>query len=323
VRVAGKDALASMKRGKLYATPDGLLFLVGKSANFQRDLSPNYAKILRPSLISSEEISCSSFYIPEQVRRWCKSRTRPQHEVILQQPYAQGVYQIDRNNLDPYRGKCFSTPGSDLFAKSADISVGFVDQTHAGHIYIPDLRSFPQNHLLVSPKLMKGTKEFSNYPRATFCEQHSLGPPPINYATHPKRAALTLGGTSTTSTTKVVQSASAPVPAAPSAYTSRSGSLPAIDIDLELLELILDPTPPSPDAPSSTSTATAPSTTLDGQAQTVDSLTDVLDGLSIDDTTQPPPFVPASPAPTAYRRRPRSKYYSVTVGKCCGVFQRW
>ena len=192
-----------------------------------------------------------------------------------------------------------------------------MDQTHAGRIYTPDLRSYLQNHLLVSPKLMKGTKEVSNYFRATFCEQHSLGPPPINYATHPKRSVLTLGGTSTTSATKVDQSASAPVPAPPSVYTSRSGSLPIIDIDLELLELILDSTPPSPDAPSFTQTATAPSTTPDEQAQTVDLLADVLDGLSTDDTIQPP----AAAAAITDQRHSKTKYYSVTVGKCCGVFQ--
>lgn len=166
---------------------------------------------------------------------------------------------------------------------------------------------------------MKGTSEFSNYLPTTLSEQCPLGPPPINYATHPKRSVLTLGGTSTISATKVAQSASAQVPAAPSVHRSRSRSLSPINIDPEWLELILNSAPPSPDAPSFTQTETAPSTTLDGQAQTVDSLADILDGLSTNDTIQPPP---AAAAITG-QRHSKIKYYSVVVGKCCGVFQRW
>ena len=112
---------------------------------------------------------------------------------------------------------------------------------------------------------------------------------------------LASGGTSTTSPTKVAQTASAPVPAIPSAPTPRSGTLSVISIDPEWLEYLLDSTPPSPDVLSLTQMETATSTTPDEQAQTVDSLADILDGLSTDDTAvnippPPPPFVPASPA---------------------------
>ena len=86
---------------------------------------------------------------------------------------------------------------------------------------------------------------------------------------------------------KVAQSAPAQVPAAPSVHTSRSRSLSPITIDPEWLEL-LNSAPPSPDAPSFTQTEMAPSTTLNEQAQTVDSLADVLDSLSTNDMIQPP-----------------------------------
>ena len=131
--------------------------------------------------------------------------------------------------------------------------------------------------------------------------------------------ADTSRSTSTTSPRKVAQTASAPVPATPPAHKSRSRTLSAISIDLELLELILDPTPPSPDAPSFTQTETAPSTTLDGQGQTVDSLADALDGLSTDDTAAAVPLPTPLFTPTGGHRR----YYSITVRKCCGVFQQW
>jgi hypothetical protein len=171
---------------------------------------------------------------------------------------------------------------------------------------------------------MKGTKEFSNYLRTTLSEPCPLGPPPINYATHPRRSVLTLGSTSTITAMKVAQSTPAPVPAAPLVYTSCSGSPPTptldIDINPELLELILDRTPPSPDAPSFTPMATAASSTLDEQAQTVDLLADALDGLSLatHDTIRP-----LAAAAITDQRRSKTKYYSVIVGKCCGVFQRW
>ena len=140
-----------MKRGKLYATSDGLIFLVDKLANFQRDLSPNYAKILCQSLISSEEISCSSFYIPEQVRRWCKSRTRPQHEVILQQPYAQEVYQLDRINLDPYCGNVSQLQG--LIYLQSLLTFQLVSWTkHMLAIYISLIcKVFPRTIFLFPP----------------------------------------------------------------------------------------------------------------------------------------------------------------------------
>ena len=175
---------------------------------------------------------------------------------------------------------------------------------------------------------MKGTKEISKYLCATFCKQSSLGPPPINYATHPKRGMLAFGATSTTSPPKITQSASAPVLTIPSAHTSLSRFQSAIAIEEWLLDCILDSTPPSPDTPSftQTQTATAPSTT-------VDSLADALDGLATDDTAPPaaaaavplpaPSFILSSPAPTGRRGPSKSKYYSVTVGKCCGVFQQW
>jgi len=132
---------------------------------------------------------------------------------------------------------------------------------------------------------------------------------------------LALRATSTASPTKIAQSASGPVLTTPSAQTSLSRFQSAIAIEEWLAELILDPTPPLPDALSFTQAATAPSTTID-------SLTDALDGLATDDTALPtaaaavpvhaPSFILSSP-PTGCK----SMYYSVTVGKCCGVFQRW
>ena len=119
---------------------------------------------------------------------------------------------------------------------------------------------------------------------------------------------------------KIAQSASVPVLTTPSTQTSLSQFQSAIAIEEWLADLILDPTPPSPNAPSFTQAATAPSTTID-------SLADALDGLATDDTAPPaaaaavpvpaPSFILSSPPPTGRR----SMYYSVTVGKCCGVFQ--
>ena len=169
---------------------------------------------------------------------------------------------------------------------------------------------------------MKGMKEFSKYLHATFWEQYFLGPPPINYATHPKRGVLALRATSTVSPMKITQPASAPVLTSPSAQTSLSWPQSAIAIEEWLVELILDPTLPLPDALSFTQAATAPLTTIN-------SLTDALDGLATDDMAPPaaaaavpvpaPLFIISSPSSTGHK----SMYYSVTVGKCCGVFQWW
>ena len=74
---------------------------------------------------------------------------------------------------------------------------------------------------------------------------------------------------------------------------------------------------------------------VDRQDHNVDSLVAALDRLSTNDPAQStaalspgapdPPSGPLSisaPVPTQYRRRTR-KFYSVTIGKRCGVFQQW
>ena len=141
----------------------------------------------------------------------------------------------------------------------------------------------------------------------------------VNYAMHPKHGMLTFDATSTTPPTKIAQSVSPPVLATASAHTPVSQSQSAIAIEEWLLKVILDSTPPSPEAPSFTQAATASSTTID-------SLADALDGLAIDDRA--PPMAATGPAPSFVLSSPppagrKSRYYSVTVGKCCGVFQQW
>jgi len=135
---------------------------------------------------------------------------------------------------------------------------------------------------------------------------------------HPKHGVLAFGATSTAPPTQIAQSAPPPVLTTASAHTPDSRSQSAIAIEEWLLKVILDSTPPSPDAPSFTQVATAPSTTID-------SLADALDGLAIDDRALP--AVAAGPAPSFILSSPptgrKSRYYSVTVGKCCGVFQHW
>lgn len=152
-----------------------------------------------------------------------------------------------------------------------------------------------------------------------------LGPPPINYATHPRRSALTPGGTQAASTTP--QPASA---AAPSTHSSNSNPLAVIAIDPEWLDINIcsTSTSPNPDAPLVTQTATATSSIVDGHDHSVNSLADALDGLSTDDVpvahvtvTQPP--VPAPVVLPTGRRHGKAKYYSVIVGKCCGVYHSW
>jgi len=85
---------------------------------------------------------------------------------------------------------------------------------------------------------------------------------------------------------------------------------------------------------------------VDSQAEApLDSLTDALEGLSIGTMhtaplatltapqavgvpapPPPPPVTHALPMPFAHvtpGRRTKKRFYSVTVGKCCGVFNNW
>ena len=87
VHVIQKDVLASMQCGKLCAIPSGSLFwyvnrLISKEIYLQTTL--NFCAEALFQVISIQETTCSSFYIPRQVHRWCKLRTRPWHEVTLQ-----------------------------------------------------------------------------------------------------------------------------------------------------------------------------------------------------------------------------------------------
>lgn len=90
------------------------------------------------------------------------------------------------------------------------------------------------------------------------------------------------------------------------------------------------PIPPLPPAPHVTETATVISRTMDGRDPTVNELADALDGLSITQppathstATRSPPQPPSTPVSVVQRRRGRSRYYSVIVGKRCGVFSSW
>ena len=69
---------------------------------------------------------------------------------------------------------------------------------------------------------------------------------------------------------------------------------------------------------------------MDGRDPTVNALADALDRLSItqppaahSSATRSPPRPPPTPVFAVQRRRGRARYYSVIVGKRCGVFSSW
>jgi hypothetical protein len=77
-----------------------------------------------------------------------------------------------------------------------------------------------------------------------------------------------------------------------------------------------------------TQIAAESSTTTDGHDPSVDSLADDLGSLSTKNVTQCParavPQVTSEPEVVTVVHRPKkAKYYSVTVGKCCGVYSSW
>ena len=126
-----------------------------------------------------------------------------------------------------------------------------------------------------------------------------LGPPLINYTTHPRYPDILSGGTQTASLAPPGVSALA----APTSSTELSNSNP--QLEPPPIKYATHPRYSSPTAPQPVSA--------------VEEIISLADALSINNNSFPG-LVPVAPP---QRRRGKSKYYSVVVGRCCGVYSSW
>ena len=125
--------------------------------------------------------------------------------------------------------------------------------------------------------------------------QKPLGPPPLNYATHPKRLACS-------------RAKSAPSHSADQSTVSDSTTASTTP-----LKASVDPTTSSPNRVNA------------DNAASLDGLADSFHHLSIAGSSQiiqPRPFASPTFAKTYHYATPK-KYYSVTVGRRTGVFFPW
>jgi hypothetical protein len=127
-------------------------------------------------------------------------------------------------------------------------------------------------------------------------------PPPINYATHLRYSACISGGSQTSS--MVPQPFSAVPP--PINYTTHP-NFPKSSASFSGSQIVTAVAPPTQ--------SNQPVLPVEKEINSLDdALDDALIGFSINDTVIPIPL----PC-----RHGNAKYYSVVVGRCCGVYSSW
>jgi hypothetical protein len=152
-----------------------------------------------------------------------------------------------------------------------------------------------------------------------------LGPPLINYTTHPRYPDILSGGTQTASLAPPGVSALA----APTSSTELSNSNPQLEPPPTGVSALAAPTSSTELSnsnpqlePPPIKYATHPrysSPTAPQPVSAVEEIISLADALSINNNSFPG-LVPVAPP---QRRRGKSKYYSVVVGRCCGVYSSW
>jgi hypothetical protein len=161
--------------------------------------------------------------------------------------------------------------------------------------------------------------------------QKPPGPPPVNYATHPKRLARS--GTNSAPSYPADQSTvydgttASPTPLKASADRTFLAEILANNppLDAAAIDPLLGNTRSHTSSITSPQATSSPNRVNADSAALSDGLADSFHHLSIAGSSQnvrPPPFAPPTFAET-YHYAPPKKYYSVTVGRRTGVLFPW